>query len=188
MVHESAFWHRGILPHAPIRVNLEDTARWGHGVTRRIIARESTSGAVHGEENLKDQSRWEDMFTLGRQICSQATMRSYLTPIRLQKPRSPNACRLEWSNKICHMSRVMCEETTPYSLWRTIWQHLADVESSTPLCQRPLPGPYPREFLTPVVKLCPELLRYHCSFWGKFEATLEVQCWVEAYTNSHAVK
>lgn len=126
MVHESAFWYRGILPHAPTRVNLEDTAPWGHGVTRRIVARESTTGAVHGEENLKDQSRWEDMFTPGRQICSQATMRSYLTPIRLQKPRSPNACRLEWSNKICHMSRVMCEETTPYRVFGgqfgNIWQ------------------------------------------------------------------
>lgn len=120
--------------------------------------------------------KWENMFTPGRQICSQATMRSYLTPIRLQKPRSPNACRSEWSNKICHMSRVMCEETTPYRVFGGQFGNIWHVESGTPLCRCPLPGTYPREFLTPAVKLWPELLLCHCSFRGKFEATLKVQC------------
>lgn len=145
--------------------------------SREEIVHETTSSSVYGEENLKDLSRQENMFTPGRQMHSKSTMRSYLTPIRLQKPRSPNAWR--WGVKQWEMSHAMHDTWRSNfvpTFCRTIWQYLEDVEKGTPLCQHPLPGTYSREFLTPVGGVMHKALLFHCSYWGKFEKHPEHQC------------
>lgn len=105
------------------------------------ILHESTSSSVHGEENLKDQSRQENMFTLGRQMHSKSTRRSYLTPLRLQKPRSPDAWR--WGVKereMAHVMHDMWRSNSMQTFCRTIRQYVEDVEKGTPPCQPPLAG------------------------------------------------